>query len=253
MIEEEKTSASKAETQNEDLKTQPDTEDEKSEYALEAYDIVKEYDDGQVKALRGVTLKVRKGEYLAITGPSGSGKSTLMHIISTLDKPTSGIVKINGQDVRKLKKLNYLRAKTVGFIFQLHNLIPSLSLLDNVMIPLAPLKIPTNEKRERAIKALEAVGLSHRMRHVPPKVSGGERQRAAFARALVNNPEIILGDEPTGNVDTKTGDMLLELLLQIKEKNNTTLIIVTHNLEIAELAEHQIFIQDGQIKEEKFR
>ena len=225
----------------------------KSEFAIEACDIVKEFDDGQVRALQGVSMQVKHGEYLAITGPSGSGKSTLMHIISTLDKPTSGIVKINGQDVKKIKKLNFLRARIIGFVFQLHNLIPSLSLVDNVMIPLAPLNIPNKEKRQRAFDSLEAVGLAHRASHVPPKVSGGERQRAAFARALVNKPEIILGDEPTGNVDTKTGEMLLNLLLKIKEENNTTIIIVTHNLDIAKPADHQIFIQDGKIKEEKFK
>jgi len=224
-----------------------------AEYAIIARNLVKHYDDGQVKALNGVDLLVKKGEYLAILGPSGSGKSTLMHIISTLDKPTSGEILINGQNTSKIRNLHYLRAKTIGFIFQLHNLIPSLSLVDNVMIPLTPLKISLKEKKERAQEALEAVGLEHRMHHVPTKVSGGERQRTAFARALVNNPDIILGDEPTGNVDTKTGAKLLNLLLKIKEERKTTLIIVTHNPEIAYPADHEIYIRDGIIGDEKFK
>ena len=224
-----------------------------AEYAVIARDLVKHYDDGQVKALDHVNLHVKKGEYLAILGPSGSGKSTLMHIIGTLDKPTSGEVLINGQNIQHIKNLHYLRAKTIGFIFQLHNLIPSLSLADNVMVPLTPLKIPLKEKKERAQAALEAVGLAHRMHHVPTKVSGGERQRTAFARALVNDPDIILGDEPTGNVDTKTGAKLLNLLLKIKEERKTTLIIVTHNPEIAYPADHEIYIRDGIIASEKFK
>ncbi|MCD4658003.1 MAG: ABC transporter ATP-binding protein [Planctomycetes bacterium] len=218
-----------------------------------AKDLVKHYDDGQVQALNDINLRVKKGEYLAILGPSGSGKSTLMHIISTLDRPTSGEVLINGQNTSQIKNLHFLRAKTIGFIFQLHNLIPSLTLVDNVMIPLAPLRIPLKEKKEQAQAALEAVGLEHRMHHVPTKVSGGERQRTAFARALVNDPDIILGDEPTGNVDTKTGAKLLNLLLKIKEERKTTLVIVTHNPEIAFPADHEIIIRDGIISSEKFK
>lgn len=216
---------------------------------IEAINLRKEYDNGDVVALRGANLAVQRGEFLAIMGPSGSGKSTLLHLLGTLDHPSSGTVKINGQDVAKVRQLHLLRARTIGFVFQLHNLIPSLPLIDNVMVPMVPLNMPVAEKRRRAVQALEHVGLSHRMTHTPGKVSGGERQRAAFARALVNEPDLILGDEPTGSVDSKTGDHLLDLLMQIKNERGTTLIVVTHNPEIAIKADRVVIIRDGELTE----
>lgn len=216
---------------------------------LEARNLKKEYDNGDVQALKGINLSVPRGQFIAIMGPSGSGKSTLLNCLSTLDAPSSGQVMIKGVDVAKVRKLNVLRAETIGFIFQLHNLIPSLSLLDNVMIPMAALKLPSDEKRARATRALEHVGLAHRIKHVPTKVSGGERQRAAFARALVNEPEIILGDEPTGNVDSKTGAKLMGLLNRFRSEQKTTLVIVTHNPELAAEADRCITILDGELHE----
>ncbi|MGE0434157.1 MAG: ABC transporter ATP-binding protein [Planctomycetota bacterium] len=216
---------------------------------IEAINLRKEYDGGDVIALRGANLAIHAGEFVAVMGPSGSGKSTLLHLLGTLDKPTSGQVMLLGKDVASVRDHHLLRARTIGFIFQLHNLIPSLPLLDNVMVPMVPLRMSTKAKRERATKALEGVGLGHRLSHTPGKVSGGERQRAAFARALVNDPQMILADEPTGNVDTATGEKLLDLLIRIKQERGTTLVIVTHNPELAVKADRVVIIRDGELTE----
>lgn len=220
-----------------------------TEPVLEALAARKEYDGGDVVALKGADLAVYPGEFVCVMGPSGSGKSTLLHLLGTLDRPSSGMVRIKGRDVAQVKRLHVLRAQELGFVFQLHNLVPSLSLLDNVMLPMVPLALPASEKRARAKQALELVGLGHRTSHPPGKVSGGERQRAAFARALVNEPAIVLGDEPTGSVDSATGKHLLEILLQSKRQHATTLVIVTHNPELATLADRVIVIHDGELRE----
>ncbi len=199
--------------------------------------------------LHPLDLSIADGEFVAVMGPSGSGKSTLLHLLGTLDNPTSGVVRILGHDASKVRDPHLLRARAIGFIFQLHNLIPSLPLVDNVMVPMVPLRLAAREKHEKALSALERVGLAHRARHTPGKVSGGERQRAAFARALVNNPQIILGDEPTGNVDTTTGERLLDLLIEIKRTRGTTLVIVTHNPELAVRADRVVIIRDGNLTE----
>ena len=216
---------------------------------IEAVNLRKEYDGGDVVALKGANISIYAGEFVAVMGPSGSGKSTLLHLLGTLDSPSGGCVKILGQDVAAVRDKHLLRARTIGFIFQLHNLIPSLPLVDNVMVPMVPLRLPAKQKRDRATKALDGVGLSHRTSHTPGKVSGGERQRAAFARALVNDPQIILADEPTGNVDTATGDKLLDLLISIKNTRGTTLVIVTHNPELAVKADRVVIIRDGELTE----
>lgn len=216
---------------------------------LEALGARKEYDAGEVVALKGADLAVYPGEFVCIMGPSGSGKSTLLHLLGTLDHPTAGVVRIKGKDISRVRRLHLLRAQELGFVFQLHNLVPSLTLLDNVMLPMVPLRLSAKEKRRRAAEALELVGLGHRMTHPPGKVSGGERQRAAFARALVNEPSIVLGDEPTGSVDSATGKHLLEILIRAKNERSTTLVIVTHNPELATLADRVIVIRDGELTE----
>ncbi len=199
----------------------------------------------EVEALRGVSLKIERGEFVAIMGPSGSGKSTLMNIMGLLDTPTRGRVYLMGRDVSRLgeDELAEIRGKTVGFVFQRFNLLPYLTALENVLLPTLFL----GEKREdRARELLEAVGLGHRMHHLPSQLSGGEQQRVAIARALINEPEIILADEPTGNLDSKTGKQIMEIFAELHKKSKT-LILVTHDEEVAGYAERVVRIRDGRI------
>ena len=212
--------------------------------------LTKSYEKGSIKALDGVNLVIERGDFVSIIGPSGSGKSTLLNMLGGLDKPTSGTVIIDGVDITKEKDLSELRSDKVGFIFQLHNLIPNLNALDNVEIPLIGTGMKEKEMKQRAKYLLEAVGLGDRMKQKPNKLSGGQRQRIAIARALVNNPSIILADEPTGSLDTKTGARILDLLRNIQENNNVTLIIVTHDPEVAAMANRTIKIRDGRIIED---
>ena len=212
--------------------------------------LTKSYEKGSIKALDGVNLVIERGDFVSIIGPSGSGKSTLLNMLGGLDKPTSGTVIIDGVDITKEKDLSELRSDKVGFIFQLHNLIPNLNALDNVEIPLIGTGMKEKEMKQRAEYLLEAVGLGDRMKQKPNKLSGGQRQRIAIARALVNNPSIILADEPTGSLDTKTGARILDLLRNIQENNNVTLIIVTHDPEVAAMANRTIKIRDGRIIED---
>ena len=212
--------------------------------------LTKSYEKGSIKALDGVNLVIERGDFVSIIGPSGSGKSTLLNMLGGLDKPTSGTVIIDGVDITKEKDLSDLRSDKVGFIFQLHNLIPNLNALDNVEIPLIGTGMKEKEMKQRAEYLLEAVGLGDRMKQKPNKLSGGQRQRIAIARALVNNPSIILADEPTGSLDTKTGARILDLLRNIQENNNVTLIIVTHDPEVAAMANRTIKIRDGRIIED---
>ena len=212
--------------------------------------LTKSYEKGSIKALDGVNLVIERGDFVSIIGPSGSGKSTLLNMLGGLDKPTSGTVIIDGVDITKEKDLSELRSAKVGFIFQLHNLIPNLNALDNVEIPLIGTGMKEKEMKQRAKYLLEAVGLGDRMKQKPNKLSGGQRQRIAIARALVNNPSIILADEPTGSLDTKTGARILDLLRNIQENNNVTLIIVTHDPEVAAMANRTIKIRDGRIIED---
>ena len=219
---------------------------------ISLFDVVKEYDKGTVKALNGINLDIFEGEFVSIIGPSGSGKSTLLNMLGALDKPTRGKIYIDGIDLVKEKDLSQFRQEKIGFVFQLHNLIPNLSVFDNVQIPLLPTGMSNKEMKERASEIIRAVGLEDKKKQRPNKLSGGQRQRVAIARALVNNPSIILADEPTGSLDSKTGEMILNLLMEMHERYNVTLIIVTHDNDVAALAERTIKIKDGQVIEDKY-
>ncbi len=213
--------------------------------------IVKNYFLGSevVHALRSVSLDIRKNEYVAIMGPSGSGKSTLMNIIGCLDTPTSGTYVLNGRDASKMgdNQLAEIRNKEIGFVFQTFNLLPRYSSLENVMLPLVYAGIPKIERLERAKAAMVSVGLGDRIEHKPNELSGGQRQRVAVARAMVNNPAIILADEPTGNLDSKTSVDIMALFRDIHSKGNT-IILVTHEESIARHAHRIIRLLDGQIE-----
>lgn len=225
--------------------------DERNPIIIEMKSITKTYIVGleEVHALRGIDLIVRKNEYIAVMGPSGSGKSTLMNIIGCLDTPTTGIYYFNGVDVSNMEddELARVRNKEIGFVFQTFNLLPRSDALHNVELPLIYAGSPVQERREKAIKALEAVGLLERMHHKPNELSGGQRQRVAIARALVNNPSIILADEPTGNLDSKTGEEIMQLFEMLHKQGNT-IILVTHEEYIAEHAKRIIRIRDGLIE-----
>src|SRR5277367_1267055 len=201
-----------------------------------------------VHALSGIDVQIRKGEYVAIMGPSGSGKSTLMNLIGCLDTPTKGSYWLAGRLVSQLSDddLAYIRNKDIGFVFQTFNLLPRATALHNVELPLIYNGTPAEERIERAKKALERVDLIPRMSHKPNELSGGQRQRVAIARALVNNPSIVLADEPTGNLDSKTGEEIMNLFENLHEQGNT-IILVTHEMDIAQHAHRVIFIRDGKI------
>ena len=205
--------------------------------------------DNEVRALRGVSFDIEQGEFVSIMGPSGSGKSTCMNMIGCLDRPTSGIVKINGRETAKMKEkeLSVLRNRTIGFIFQQYHLISSMNVIENVMLPLKYQKVERNLRHEKALAALEAVGLSERIHHKPHELSGGQKQRVAIARAMVTQPKILLADEPTGALDTETGKQVMETFRKINSENNTTIIIVTHDPRIGESTKRCIRILDGQI------
>jgi len=223
---------------------------------LEIKKIKKIYQMGKVKveALKGVSFYIDKGEFVAIMGPSGSGKSTLMHIIGCLDKPTEGNFIIGGKDVSKLNddRLAEIRNKRIGFVFQQFNLLSRTSILHNVEIPLIYAGLKTKRRRELAKHALESVGLGDRVKHKPNEISGGEKQRAAIARALVNNPLIILADEPTGNLDTKTGEEIMKIFYKLHQQGNT-LIMVTHEAEVARHARRIIHLRDGLIEKDEVK
>ncbi len=216
------------------------------ELALRAVGLVKVYEGGLVEALRGVSLEVRRGERVAITGPSGSGKTTLLHLLGALDRPTAGAVEVFGRDVALERDLDALRGRTLGFVFQLHHLIPNLSLRENVALPAHPW-LGRRERLRRAAELLTRVGLGHRIDFLPVKCSGGERQRAAIARALVNEPRLLLADEPTGSVDSETGARLLDLFDELARTDGLTTVTITHAPEVAARADRTIRIVDGRI------
>ncbi|MFT3860826.1 ABC transporter ATP-binding protein [Micropruina sp.] len=215
---------------------------------LQMTDVRKTYSTGvvQVEALRGVDLSVGQGDYLAIMGPSGSGKSTLMHIIGCLDVPTSGSYLLDGTDVSEMseKQLAEVRNRKIGFVFQQFNLLPSLTALRNVELPLVYAGVPTEQRRERALAALDKVGLAARVQHRPGELSGGQQQRVSVARALVTDPALLLADEPTGNLDSHSTDEILDLFAELNEAGRT-IVMITHELEVAEHAKRRVFIRDG--------
>jgi putative ABC transport system ATP-binding protein len=203
----------------------------------------------ETNALRGVNLEVKKGEYSAIIGPSGSGKSTLMHVMGCLDTPTKGKVFVEGKEISKMNddELAKIRREKIGFIFQAYNLIPGLTAVENVSLPMRLAGFGRGESHKKAKELLKKVGLSNRMTHKPSELSGGEQQRVAIARSLVNDPDVILADEPTGNLDTKSGREIFELLEELHRKTEKTVIVVTHDINLAKRAHREIKIKDGMI------
>ncbi|WP_188188622.1 ABC transporter ATP-binding protein [Nonomuraea sp. SYSU D8015] len=222
--------------------------------AIEAVDLTRRYqlDGVVVEALRGVSLTIEQGEFAAIVGPSGSGKSTLMHLLGCLDRPTSGVLRINGVEMAGLSdgELAELRNKTIGFVFQSFHLLGRTSALDNVALPLVYRGVGRAERRARARAALEAVGLQHRVGHRPSQMSGGEQQRVAIARALVGEPKVLLADEPTGNLDTANGAEVMAILDRLNSESGVAVVLVTHEAEIAAHARRQIHVRDGLIEKD---
>ncbi len=206
-----------------------------------------------VHAVCGISLEIKEGEFVALVGPSGSGKSTTMHIIGGLDTPTSGRVIVDGQDLSRAsdKELAHYRNRKIGFVFQAFNLHPTYTAVENVALPLVFAGMPLKKRTELAVAALETVGMAERALHRPNQLSGGERQRVSIARALVTQPKIILADEPTGNLDSKNGKHVIELLSRLNSEKGITLIIVTHDMEIARTAERMIKMRDGRIVEDE--
>ena len=204
-------------------------------------------DEIETQALENVNLEVKKGEFLSIMGPSGCGKSTLLNIMGLLDTPTSGTIEINGTNVSGMKdsELAAFRNKTLGFVFQSFHLINSLNVLDNVELPLLYCKVGAKERRRLAEEVLQKVGLSHRMRHFPTQLSGGQCQRVAIARAIIGNPEIILADEPTGNLDSKMGAEVMDILKKLNEEDGRTIVMVTHNEDQAKQTQRVVRFFDG--------
>ncbi|MGB8951924.1 MAG: ABC transporter ATP-binding protein [Candidatus Aminicenantales bacterium] len=207
----------------------------------------------EVRALRGVSYNIREGEFLAIMGPSGSGKSTLMNIIGCLDKPTSGRYLLEGEEISKLdrNRLARIRNKKIGFVFQTFNLLSRTTALENVELPLLYSNVSGKERTQRALKALASVGLKGREYHKTNQLSGGEQQRVAIARSLLNNPSLLLADEPTGNLDSKTGNEIMNIFKNLNEEKKITLVIVTHDPDVATCARRRIYLKDGEIVHEE--
>lgn len=220
-----------------------------TEEIVKIENVWKTYKMGEVDvhALRGVNLTIKKGEFLSVTGPSGSGKSTFMNMIGCLDTPTKGAVYLSNKNISEMSEsdLASIRGKKIGFIFQQFNLIPSLTAQENVMLPMLFQKVGENERKKRSKKYLDMVGLGDRLDHKPNQLSGGQQQRVAIARSLSNEPEMILADEPTGNLDTQSGKVIMEFLKKLHKEDNTTIVMVTHDEKVAKQAEKRIYLKDG--------
>lgn len=223
----------------------------------EVRNLSKRYDRGeqQVSALKSINLDIERGQFVAIMGPSGSGKSTLLHLLGGLDRPTDGVVKIQGQNILSLSdhELSVFRRRNLGFIFQFFNLLPTLSAIENVALPKLLDHVPLREVEPQAKALLDRMGLGHRMNHKPDQLSGGEMQRVAIARALIANPSVLLADEPTGNLDTKTGESVLELLAQMVKETQKSIIMVTHDPKAASFGNRLIRLRDGVVESDELK
>lgn len=217
------------------------------ESVFEAIDLKKEYDEGQVQALRGVNLRIQPGEFVAIVGQSGSGKSTLLQMLGALDHPSSGQLLYRGKSLEQNSHLAAYRAKEIGFVFQAFHLLPTFTALENVQIPMFETSRPTGERKERAMELLKSVGLEKRFDHFPSKLSGGERQRVAIARSLANGASVLLADEPTGNLDSENAGLIMELIVNLHREHKMTLVMVTHDMGIAQRASRIIAMKDGHV------
>ena len=223
---------------------------DKTEFLVETRNLTRIYGDGEeIRALDKVNLRVTRGELVTVMGPSGSGKSTLLNMIGALDKPTSGEVLIDGKDLANIREKDKFRAKTVGFMFQLHNLIPTLTARENVEIPMMG-HVGMRERKNRSAELLEIVELGDRMHHLPNQLSGGQRQRVAVARSLANNPLLVLADEPTGSLDSSAGKSLMNLIRELNQSEGTTFIVVTHDQAVARQTSRVLVMEDGKIVRE---
>ena len=216
-------------------------------FVFEAAGLVKEYDEGQVHALRGVDFQIADGEFVAIVGPSGSGKTTLLQMLGALDRPSAGTLSYRGESLPDLTDDAAYRAREIGFIFQAFHLLPTFTAIENVMMPMFENDLSGSTRTARARELLQAIGLEQRIDHFPSKLSGGERQRVAIARSLANSPSVLLADEPTGNLDSKNAVLILDLLTDLHRQRRMTLILITHDMTVARRASRAIQMKDGRI------
>ena len=221
------------------------------ELIYEAIGLKKQFDNGKVMALRGLDLEIRQGEFVAIIGQSGCGKSTLLQMLGCLDRPSEGTLNYRGTSIPDMRDPAAYRAHQIGFVFQSFHLLPTFTVLENVQIPMFEGKLSRSQRKARGIELLESVGLGHRLSHYPSELSGGERQRVAIARGLANRPSVVLADEPTGHLDSESAVQIIDLLLELHGKLGVTLVLVTHDLSVAERASRTIRMKDGRVISDK--